>query len=56
MMAHVKNMKLVDIKEVLKKLGRESLKEALLRAVERSPNLKAHAGPQTIYLQWRISV
>jgi hypothetical protein len=55
-MAHVKNMKLVDIKEVLKKLGRESLKEALLRAVERSPNLKAHAGPQTIYIQWRISV
>jgi hypothetical protein len=53
---YVKNRKLVDIKEVLKKLGRETLKEAVLRAVEKSPNLKAHAGPQTIYLQWRISV
>ncbi|MGH6839905.1 MAG: hypothetical protein ACREDT_14120 [Methylocella sp.] len=55
-MSYVKNMKLVNIKEVLMKLGRESLKEALLRAVDRTPNLKAHPGPQTIYLQWRISV
>jgi len=48
-------MRLVDIKIVLQKLGEESLREALLRAVERSPNLKAHPGPQTIYLQWRIT-
>ncbi len=52
----VRVKKLVDIKEVLQELGRESLREALLLAVERNPNLKAHSGPQTIYLQWRISV
>jgi hypothetical protein len=47
---------LVDIKEVLKTLGDESLKTAVLRAIERSPNVKAHPGPQTIYLQWRVVV
>jgi hypothetical protein len=45
---------LVDIKEVLKTLGDQSLKTAVLRAIERSPNVKAHPGPQTIYLQWRV--
>ena len=47
---------LVDINEVLRALGRpdESLKTAVLRALERSPNVKAHPGPQTIYLQWRV--
>jgi hypothetical protein len=44
---------LVDINEVLQTLGDESLKIAVLRAIERSPNVKAHPGPQTIYLQWR---
>jgi hypothetical protein len=42
---------LVDIDEVLRTLGDESLKTAVLRAVERGPNVKAHPGPQTIYLQ-----
>jgi hypothetical protein len=45
---------LVDIKEVLRNLGDQSLKTAVLRAIERSPNVKAHPGPQTIYLQWRV--
>jgi hypothetical protein len=45
---------LVDINEILKTLGDESLKSAVLRAIECSPNIKAHSGPQTIYLQWRV--
>jgi hypothetical protein len=45
---------LVDINEVLRTLGDDSLKTAVLRAVERNPNVKAHPGPQTIYLQWRV--
>jgi hypothetical protein len=45
---------LVDIKDVLKSLGDASLETAVLRAIERSPNIKAHPGPQTIYLQWRV--
>jgi hypothetical protein len=45
---------LVDIREVLRELGDESLQPALLRAIETNPKLKAHPGPQTIYLQWRI--
>jgi hypothetical protein len=49
----VRARKLVDITEVLKSLGDESLKEGVLRAAESTSNLKAHAGPQTIYLQWR---
>jgi hypothetical protein len=52
---YVRKMKLVDIKDVLDRLGRGSLKEDVLRAVEKSPHLKAHPGPQTIYLQWRVS-
>jgi len=47
--------KLVDINEVLKTLGDDSLKDGVLRAVENSPNLKAHPCPQTIYLQWRVA-
>jgi hypothetical protein len=50
----VREKKLIDINEVLKILGDESLKTAVLRAVESSSNVKAHPGPQTIYLQWRI--
>ena len=46
---------LVDIKEVLRRLGDESLKTAVLRAIEANRNVKAHPGPQTIYLQWRIA-
>ena len=50
----VRQRMLVDINEVLRTLGDDSLKAAVLRAVERSPNIKAHPGPQTIYLQWRV--
>jgi hypothetical protein len=52
---HMKERLLDDINEVLKALGSLSLREALLVEVEKHPNLKAHPGPQTIYLQWRIS-
>lgn len=50
---YVQTYKLVDIKDVLRKFGLEKFKDALLRLVEKHPNLKAHEGPQTIYLQWR---
>jgi hypothetical protein len=50
----VRQRLLVDINEVLRTLGDDSLKAAVLGAVERSPNIKAHPGPQTIYLQWRV--
>jgi hypothetical protein len=50
----VSQKKLVDINEILRTLGDESLKTAVLRAVERSRKIKAHSGPQTIYLQWRV--
>jgi hypothetical protein len=43
----------VDIKRVLEKLGSPSFELAVLRAVEQHPNLKAHPGPQTIFIQWR---
>jgi hypothetical protein len=52
---HMKERLLDDINEVLKALGTPSLREALLVEVEKHPNLKAHPGPQTIYLQWRIA-
>ena len=52
---HMKKRLLDDINEVLKALGSPSLREALLVEVEKHPNLKAHPGPQTIYLQWRIA-
>ncbi len=52
---HMKERLLDDINEVLKALGSPSLRDALLVEVEKHPNLKAHPGPQTIYLQWRIA-
>jgi hypothetical protein len=52
---HMKTRLLDDINEVLKALGSPLLREALLVEVEKHPNLKSHPGPQTIYLQWRIS-
>jgi hypothetical protein len=52
---HMRERLLDDINEVLKALGSLSLREALLVEVEKHPNLKAHPGPQTIYLQWRIA-
>ena len=35
--------------------GSEDLRDPLLRSVEAHPNLKAHPGPKTIFLQWRIT-
>jgi hypothetical protein len=51
----VRELRLVDIKAVLSKLGGEALRDRLLRSVEVHPNLKAHPGPQTTFLQWRIA-
>jgi hypothetical protein len=52
--SHLRQRRLVDVKEVLDQLGGGDFKEALLKEVESHPNLKAHAGPQTIVLQWRV--
>ncbi|MGO9007361.1 MAG: hypothetical protein ACLQIQ_21970 [Beijerinckiaceae bacterium] len=52
----VRRFRLVDIKQVWQEFGSVSFQPAILRAVEQHPNLKAHPGPQTIYLQWRHGV
>jgi hypothetical protein len=51
----VREQRIVDISLVLKKLGSETLRDPLLRSVEAHPNLRAHPGPRTIFLQWRIT-
>jgi hypothetical protein len=51
----VREHRIVDISAVLGGLGGEHLRETLLRSVEAHPNLKAHPGPKTIFLQWRIT-
>ena len=51
---HLRENMLVDIKDVLSKLGVGDFKVPLLKLVEDHPNLKAHPGPQTIVLQWRV--
>jgi hypothetical protein len=51
----VRELRLVDIKAVLSKLGGDIFRDRLLRSVEAHPNLKAHPGPQTTFLQWRIA-
>jgi len=51
----VREMRLVDIKVVLSRLGSDTLRDRLLRSVEAHPNLKAHPGPKTTFLQWRIA-
>jgi hypothetical protein len=53
--ATVRQLKLVDIKVVLSRLGNPELRDPLLRSVEVHPNLKAHPFPQTTFLQWRIT-
>lgn len=50
----VREQRIVDISTVLGRLGNEDLRDPLLRSVEVHPNLKAHPGPKTIFLQWRI--
>jgi hypothetical protein len=51
----VRTQRIVDISIVLDKLGNEDLRDPLLRSVETHPNLKAHPGPRTIFLQWRMA-
>jgi hypothetical protein len=52
----VREQRIVDISVVLNRLGSETLRDPLLRSVEAHPNLRAHPGPRTIFLQWRITV
>ena len=51
----VREQRIVDISVVLNRLGGETLRDRLLRSVEAHPNLRAHPGPRTIFLQWRIT-
>jgi hypothetical protein len=51
----VRQQRIVDISIVLDRLGNEDLRDPLLRSVEIHPNLKAHPGPRTIFLQWRMA-
>ena len=51
----VRQQRIVDISVVLERLGSEELRDPLLRSVEAHPNLRAHPGPRTIFLQWRIA-
>jgi hypothetical protein len=51
----VRQQRIVDISVVLERLGSEELRDPLLRSVEAHPNLRAHPGPRTIFLQWRIT-
>lgn len=51
--SHVREWRLVEVGEVVKRLGDVS-KELILEVVEGHPNLRAHAGPQAIVLQWRV--
>lgn len=51
----VREQRIADISVVLGRLGSEDLRDPLLRSVEAHPNLKAHPGPKTIFLQWRIT-
>jgi hypothetical protein len=51
----VRQQRIVDISVVLERLGSEELRDPLLRSIEAHPNLRAHPGPRTIFLQWRIT-
>jgi hypothetical protein len=51
----VREQRIIDISAVLARLGSDDLRDPLLRSVEAHPNLRAHPGPQTIFLQWRIT-
>ena len=51
----VREQRIVDISVVLNRLGNKTLRDPLLRSVEMHPNLRAHPGPRTIFLQWRIT-
>ncbi len=51
----VREQRIIDISVVLSRLGNSELRDPLLRSAETHPNLKAHPGPKTIFLQWRIT-
>jgi hypothetical protein len=51
----VRSQRIIDVSAVLQRLGSNDLRDPLLRSVEAHPNLKAHPGPRTIFLQWRIT-
>lgn len=51
----VREQRIIDIAAVLARLGGEDWRDSLLKSVETHPNLKAHPGPRTIFLQWRTS-
>ena len=51
----VREYRIIDISAVLSRIGNNDLRDPLLRSVEAHPNLKAHAGPRTIFLQWRMT-
>lgn len=51
----VHELYVVDIETILVKIGGARRRDAVLRSVEKHPNLKAHPGPKTIYLQWRTT-
>jgi hypothetical protein len=51
----VREQRIIDISAVLARLGSNDLRDPLLRSVDAHPNLRAHPGPQTIFLQWRIT-
>jgi hypothetical protein len=55
MLDMVREQRIIDISVVLGRLGNSDLRDPLLRSVEAHPNLKAHPGPRTIFLQWRIT-
>lgn len=53
----VREHRIIDIQTVVDRLGGANepdagLRDALLRSVERHPNLQAQPGPVTIYLRW----
>lgn len=51
----VHQLYVVDIDTILVEMGGAQRRDAVLRSVEKHPNLKAHPGPHTIYLQWRTT-
>jgi len=53
-LALVRESKIVDISAVLARIGGEARRDALLRFCASHPNLKAHEGPKSTMLQWRL--
>ena len=53
-LALVRESKIIDISVVLARIGGEARRDALLRFCAGHPNLKAHEGPKSTMLQWRL--